>query len=154
MSKIGRNDFHFVVSVGMKKMTCFTAEGHRVWVIDAHTEGQLQDRSASGGDTPLGSYLCGDITVTTNSDSQSTWNSYGEYFVDLLGQDGQEGPNAGRDGIGVHGGGTGLSDSLAPRQGWRATLGCIRLQNEDLVKFVGVVRICKGRSGKAWVTVQ
>ena len=35
----------------------------------------------------------------------------------------------------VHGGGTGLSQPLAPRQGWRPTLGCTRAQNEDVEKL-------------------
>jgi RHS repeat-associated protein len=32
----------------------------------------------------------------------------------------------------IHGGGTGLKNPLAPRQGWRPTLGCTRAQNEDV----------------------
>jgi RHS repeat-associated protein len=32
----------------------------------------------------------------------------------------------------VHGGGSGLPDPYAPRQGWRKTRGCTRAQNEDI----------------------
>ncbi len=32
----------------------------------------------------------------------------------------------------IHGGGTGLDDPLAPRQGWKPTQGCTRGQNEDV----------------------
>lgn len=32
----------------------------------------------------------------------------------------------------IHGGGTKLSEPLAPRQGWKPTLGCTRAQNEDV----------------------
>ena len=34
----------------------------------------------------------------------------------------------GRD---IHGGGSGLDDPKAARQGWYPTLGCLRMQNED-----------------------
>jgi hypothetical protein len=43
----------------------------------------------------------------------------------------------------VHGGGTGLEDPLAPRQGWKPTLGCTRAQNED------VEEMC--RRSKRWL---
>lgn len=35
----------------------------------------------------------------------------------------------------IHGGGTGLSQPRAPRQGWKPTLGCTRAQNEDVEKL-------------------
>jgi hypothetical protein len=40
-----------------------------------------------------------------------------------------------RSGLGVHGGGSGLADPFAPRQGWQITEGCIRLQNQDNETF-------------------
>jgi len=35
----------------------------------------------------------------------------------------------------IHGGGSGLKDPFAPRQGWNPTLGCTRAQNEDIKKL-------------------
>ena len=35
----------------------------------------------------------------------------------------------------IHGGGTGLQQPRAPRQGWKPTLGCTRAQNEDVEKL-------------------
>ncbi|MDD0815431.1 RHS domain-containing protein [Curvibacter sp. HBC28] len=35
----------------------------------------------------------------------------------------------------IHGGGTGLKDPFAARQGWNPTLGCTRAQNEDVIKL-------------------
>ncbi|WP_156370676.1 MULTISPECIES: L,D-transpeptidase family protein [unclassified Acidovorax] len=32
----------------------------------------------------------------------------------------------------IHGGGSGLKEPLSARQGWNATLGCTRAQNEDV----------------------
>lgn len=40
----------------------------------------------------------------------------------------------------LHGGGTGLPDPGAPRQGWMPTYGCTRLQNEDIQDLVDRVR--------------
>ena len=40
----------------------------------------------------------------------------------------------------LHGGGTGLPDPEAPRQGWMPTLGCTRLQNEDIRDLANQVR--------------
>lgn len=33
----------------------------------------------------------------------------------------------------IHGGGSGLKDPMAPRQGWHPTMGCTRGQNEDVI---------------------
>jgi RHS repeat-associated protein len=45
----------------------------------------------------------------------------------------------------LHGGGTGLPDPLAPRQGWKPTLGCTRLQNQDIEKLANNIRGFKAR---------
>ena len=54
----------------------------------------------------------------------------------------------GRAGIGIHGGGSALPHPFAPRQGWAATLGCLRLQNIDneqiLVPYVHFIRKYSG----------
>jgi RHS repeat-associated protein len=43
----------------------------------------------------------------------------------------------------IHGGGTGLENPLAPRQGWYPTYGCTRLQNEDVKDLTTRVRNLK-----------
>lgn len=48
-------------------------------------------------------------------------DAYGTFYIDT-------GDPRGRV---IHGGGSGLDDPKAPRQGWYPTLGCIRCQNED-----------------------
>jgi len=40
----------------------------------------------------------------------------------------------------IHGGGSGLFNPLAPRQGWRPAVGCTRMQNEDIQELVDMVR--------------
>lgn len=46
----------------------------------------------------------------------------------------------------IHGGGTGLKDPRAPRQGWKPTMGCTRMQNEDIQELVDMVRDAKSRN--------
>lgn len=58
-----------------------------------------------------------------------------------------------REAIGIHGGGTGLPAPLAPRQGWKPTLGCIRLQNQDLRSLVSLVAWARARGGRVWIRV-
>jgi RHS repeat-associated protein len=43
----------------------------------------------------------------------------------------------------LHGGGSRLANPLADRQGWAPTLGCTRLQNEDIQTLVDIVRAVK-----------
>lgn len=47
--------------------------------------------------------------------------AYGTFYITT-------GDPRGRD---AHGGGSGLTDPFAPRQGWLDTQGCLRMQNED-----------------------
>ena len=65
---------------------------------------------------PVGVYFCSaDEPPAEDSDE------YGTFYI-------VTGDDRGRD---IHGGGSGLDDPKASRQGWYATLGCLRMQNED-----------------------
>ncbi len=46
----------------------------------------------------------------------------------------------------VHGGGWGLDDPLAPRQGWYPTHGCTRMQNEDIDELTHILLDWKGEN--------
>jgi len=54
----------------------------------------------------------------------------------------------------IHGGGTGLPDPQAPRQGWKPTLGCTRMQNEDIQELVDLVRATRTVDPKRTITYQ
>ena len=58
--------------------------------------------------------------------------STGNWFIPVLNV-------PGRSHIGIHGGGTGLTDPFESSQGWVATVGCIRMQNEDLNTLVSLI---------------
>ena len=62
-------------------------------------------------------------TYSLNADTPPAENSpqYGTFYI-------ATGDARGRD---IHGGGSGLDDPYAGRQGWLGTYGCLRMQNED-----------------------
>jgi hypothetical protein len=66
--------------------------------------------------------------------------AYGFFFTPINDDPAGDMASHGRDGIGIHGGGSDLGDPLAPRQGWEWTYGCLRLQNEDNATFVALVK--------------
>lgn len=74
---------------------------------------------------PRASLPDGDYTASAEQPGQSAAEAngpaYGTFYV-------KTGDPRGRD---IHGGGSGLPDPFAPRQGWTPTLGCLRMQNED-----------------------
>jgi hypothetical protein len=59
----------------------------------------------------------------------------------------------GRGGIGIHGGGSGLSEPFADRQGWQVTEGCLRVQNEDNARLVLAIRMAQATGRRAYITV-
>lgn len=99
-----------------------------------------------GGDTPPGRYRLGDITAIPADDRQAS--AFGPYFIDLIELEGQE-SRFGRAGIGIHGGGSGLPEAWAARrQGWKVTHGCVRVQNEDLMRVVNSVLWTRKQNSK------
>jgi hypothetical protein len=68
-------------------------------------------------------------------------SAYGCWFTGIADDPRADFSKHGRQGIGIHGGGTALVDPFAMQQGWADTEGCLRLQNEDNEKiFVPFVR--------------
>lgn len=77
---------------------------------------------------------------------------FGEWFVRLATVDGKRFPN-GRVGIGIHGGGSALRRPFAARQGWARTLGCIRVQNEDMAHLARYLTAIKKGGGRVRLEV-
>ncbi|GEM_PF-5499905 len=148
---VQKNDVHFVVNAVSKRLKCFDASGQLKWTVEAHCEGTNGSYDVFQGDTPPGLYKCGspDDVLSTDSDR----NSFGPWFVPLNEMEGQL-TRRNRSGLGVHGGGSGLSNPFyAMRQGWVPTHGCIRLQNEDAVRFANTVKFIQRHGGTAWLSV-
>lgn len=150
---LGPRDVHIVINTLTDRAKCFVpGESEPRWTVSAHNEGVRGpgfDRTY--GDTPPGLWL---ITAAENiPPSDPDANAFGPVYFYMQ-------PVAGdallvdRPGVGWHGGGSGLPSPRAPRQGWQVTHGCLRSQNQDLIKHVEpTVRYVLDRGGRVWVTV-
>lgn len=144
----GPAPLHIVVdgNEGAQKLKAFNRDGSIALQCAAHTWGQHANWRQRNGDTPPGKYEVAEIYATPGE------AAYGEYCVDLIDLEGQESDN-GRAGISLHGGGSGLANPFAPRQGWLPTHGCIRVQNEDLKRLVVMIRNAKSMGSNVILTV-
>jgi hypothetical protein len=132
---------------GHKSGLLHLLECHDVGIND----GLLSDPYGSKCKCPPGDYAVGTPMpcATRNPDGSVTQHNaddraYGCWFIPLADTEPDEAfAKHGRAGIGIHGGGSDLQDSFAPHQGWEYTLGCLRLQNQDLehvlVPFINFV---------------
>lgn len=112
---VGEKDVHFVVNTATHRLKCFLAGGKMKYMIEARCEGVGGSCEYRYGATPPGLYKCGSPEMIPLSDPESA--SYGPWFVDLIEQQNQE-RSRGRAGVGVHGGGGGLSNPYASRPEW------------------------------------
>lgn len=134
-------DSHIVVNDVTGKAKAFDHRGQLLWTVDCLAQGvagsNWRNRNA---DTPPGLYKLGTLyrdyeRVGDSPAYNRTLMAFGWYSFDLIGLEGQEGPDAYRDGCMVHGGGSacGWPGAWAPRQLFLAyTHGCIRMFNKDL----------------------
>lgn len=142
---IKANDHHLIANDVNETMSCFNSQGQKLWQIPCLCRGQDAEAewSRTGSDTPPGLYRINKqgIYKDYEKNSGSKYHSanrcaYGWFSFDLIGLEGQEGPDSKpyRDGIMIHGGGSacGWPGAWAPHQALHATLGCIRLHNQDL----------------------
>ncbi len=151
---IGLNDIHIVANLASGLAKCYVAGGDLRWVVPVRgdgSDGPGYNPDVHGGDTPPGLYEVTGVERIPADDPQAA--SFGAWYLWLAEQEGQE-SSRGRSGIGWHGGGSGLPNPLAPRQGWQVTHGCLRSQNEDLEKIiVPSVSYVLRRGGRVWLSV-
>jgi hypothetical protein len=141
-------DFHIVVNGAARVASCFDDRGKKHWSVPARTDGQHANWREPMGDTPPGLYVCG-VVYDTRGEA-----AYGKWCIDLIDLEDQESGN-GRAGISMHGGGSRLPDPFAPYQGWAATHGCVRFQNDAMENLVEpCVRRAQAAKRKVYVTVQ
>ncbi|WP_216906433.1 L,D-transpeptidase family protein [Synechococcus sp. CCY 0621] len=134
------SDSHVVVNDVSETARAYDVEGRLLWEIPALARGQGREDQYrdTSTDTPPGVYrIAKKVYRDYEQDPSPTYSadrcSYGWYSFDLEDLEMQE-RRFGRAGIMVHGGGTacGWPGAWAPRQPLHATLGCVRLHNEDL----------------------
>jgi GH24 family phage-related lysozyme (muramidase) len=135
-------DHHLIADDRAESLTAYTHYGRKLWSVPCLCRGQGAEAewNTTGSDTPPGLYKVGAVYRDYEKDPTETFSpdrrAYGWYSFDLEGLEGQEGPGSknGRDGIMIHGGGSGCGwpGAWAPRQALHPTLGCIRCHNQDL----------------------
>ncbi|WP_094585275.1 L,D-transpeptidase family protein [Synechococcus sp. BO 8801] len=134
------SDSHVVVNDASETARAYDVEGRLLWEIPALARGQGREDQYrdTSTDTPPGIYrIAKKVYRDYEQDPSPTYSddrrSYGWYSFDLEDLEMQE-RRFGRAGIMVHGGGSacGWPGAWAPRQPLHATLGCVRLHNEDL----------------------
>lgn len=158
---IKAGDHHLIANDVNETMSCFNSKGQKLWQIPCLCRGQDAEAEwgRTGSDTPPGLYRINTQGIYRDYDSHpsSKYHSanrcaYGWFSFDLIGLEGQEGPDSRpyRDGIMIHGGGSacGWPGAWAPHQALYPTLGCIRLHNQDLRD-----RILPLIDGTVWVSV-
>ena len=81
---------------------------------------------------------------------------FGDWFIPLLDYGAHHAMrDHRRSGIGLHGGGSGLTHPFAPQQSppWVPTHGCWRLLNRDLARLVTLLERCSEDGGVCYATV-
>lgn len=138
-------DHHLIANDINETITAYTPSGVKLWTVPCLCRGQGGEAewSRTAEDTPPGLYRINKLGIYKDYETHPnpgyyTQNrkAYGWYSFDLIGLEGQEGPDSKpyRDGIMIHGGGSacGWPSAWAPRQPLFPTLGCIRMHNQDL----------------------
>jgi hypothetical protein len=150
-----KGDHHLVVNAATKLAKCWAHSGLVIWEAPCLADGQHPNWKANSGDTPPGLYRIGDVYSDyringANPAYDRNLASYGWASFDMVDLEGNEDRN-GREGIMLHGGGStnGWPGAWAPRQPLRATLGCLRMHNEDLRDKV----LPLTRSGTVFISV-
>lgn len=123
---------HLVFSPG--KLKVFNSLTHSLLFMCQCRNNAVNAGFGHWGSCPPGTYKLGAPQRLTPPEVP-----FGSWFIPLLDVHGLW-KKDGRDGIGIHGGGSGLRDPFAPRQGWVITEGCFRAQNEDLDRLAALIQ--------------
>lgn len=171
MPQMKPGDYHLVVNATVdfrESAKLFDHKGKLLKMMPCMTIGSNGPRTdVPSGDTPAGLYHVSFIQRSAPQESAGdVWASYGEWFMDLYDDEGQE-RDAGRAGIGLHGGGSRLgvdpddrrrplkkrSRALAPMQQLMPTNGCIRVHNADLEYLAQRFGQALNSGSTCWITV-
>ena len=171
MPRMSPGDYHLVVNATVdyrESAKLFDHKGKLLKMMPCMTMGSNGPRTdVPSGDTPAGLYHVSYIQRTLPEESAyDVWSRYGEWYIDLYDDEGQE-RNVGRAGIGLHGGGSRLGVdpddrwrplkkrgwALAPVQQLVPTNGCIRMHNTDLDYLAQRFGQALNSGSACWITV-
>ena len=134
-------DLHVVFNDDTNRLTVWDAAHTTAATCEARNAATAGPGFGHNGRCPRGEFTLG-MPVAKGT------VPFGPWFIPVVGEE-----RFGRDGIGIHGGGSGLARWDAPRQGWAKTHGCIRVQNQDLETLVGLVKHALAAGGTVRFTV-
>lgn len=142
-------DLHLVFAPAGNVLKVFDAKGGQLFACAAHNRTVRDGQYSHWGNAPPGLYrLARPVSKGTAP--------FGPWFVGLedFGEH-RSFADHGRSGIGIHGGGSGLGQPLAPHQSppWVPTHGCLRLLNVDLIELVHLVKGAQGQGGVCYIDV-
>ena len=166
------SDIRLIFRQGGQLLKCFSARGDLLWSCPARGSISAATRQVEGN---VGLYKCGQPLRIDRSFPQAP--DLGSWYVELF-QPSAAGGTYAPSVAGIHGGGLGLADPFAPKQGWVTVPPCIcaplglgismaglsapggwiytgggvRLQNQDMELFAGTVSRVQQQSATAWLT--
>jgi hypothetical protein len=138
---LGPLDLHCVFNDETNRLSVWNADHQEILAVECRNRAAGGEGFGHNARCPRGDYGLGAPVPTRDV-------PFGWWFIPLEGEEAH-----GRAGIGIHGGGSGLRDSFADRQGWISTHGCLRTQNSDLDVLVGLIMSSQAAGGKVWLTV-
>lgn len=116
---------YVIYEQGLNKVTVFSNEME----FYAQYEAKNAVTRDSNGQFPAGEYYFGDPRGPRGTTNRTT----GNWFIPILNV-------PGRQDMGLHGGGSCAgTQAFDDRQPWCSTLGCIRMQNEDVEIIAGLI---------------
>lgn len=141
------NDLHFVFNDTLNRLVVYNAQHAEVWRTEMRNSTVNDGTFGHYGNCPRGVFKLG-VPIPKHEPA------FGYWFTPVLDYQGHfTMRDFGREGIGVHGGGTGLANPFAPAQGWQVTHGCLRLQNANNAYFVKLVQQAQKAGGVCYLTV-
>ncbi len=141
------HDLHTVFNDDSNRLTVWDAKHKAVFVCEARNRAVGGDGFGRWGRCPRGVFQLG-LPIALRHPA------FGRWFVPVfdVGENDLMKRNR-RRGIGLHGGGSGLKNPFAPRQGWNPTHGCIRLQNVDMSPVATLIMAARAPGGRCYLTV-
>lgn len=145
--QLGPKDLHVTFDAQTKLLKVWKPDHSLLWQTEARNRTTIDGQLGHNGNCPPGEFLLG-------APREKNQVPFGPFFVPVLDYANHHAMrDFEREGIGIHGGGSGLADPFADHQGWQVTHGCIRLQNAPLRHFVALVQGAQHVGGKVFLTV-
>jgi hypothetical protein len=148
--QIREGDHIFSFNATERKLKYFLSNGMMQWFVEARGNGSATG-FGTNGDTPPGLYQLMDPEWLSDKDRDA--RGLGRWFIPMKPAISSIYMENMRTNLGIHGGGSDLPSPLAGRQGWETTLGCIRVQNEDLNRVAYAVQRAIQTGSAAWLHV-